>query len=81
MNWIKLLNRFRYFLLVVFGCLYIVKRFNWVENSQIGKDLTLYDLTSLLVAAYFVVYLIQSRMEVHQKDKEIEALKSQLKID
>jgi len=66
---------------VAFGCLYIAKRFNWIENSQIGKDITLYDLTSLLVLAYSVSYLVQSRLEINQKNIEIQELKAQLQTN
>lgn len=81
MDWVKILNTFRYILLLVFGALYIAKRFEWVENFELGKNVNLYDLTSVLVGLYLVVYLVQSRMEVNQKDKEIQELKSQLKTN
>lgn len=80
MNWTHLLNTSKYLLLSMFIILFVIKKFELIHNYEMVKSIWLFDLTSLLVLAYLVVSLIQSRLILKEKEKEIEKLKSLLKL-
>lgn len=79
MKSIKILNLLRYVVMSIFLILIIIKRFHLYEDLEMVKNVWLYDLPSFFVAVYLVIYLIQSRLELKEKEEEIETLKAQLK--
>lgn len=79
MNWIKLLNNARYLLFLMFIIVFVIKKFQFIHNYELVKNIMLFDLSSILVLIYLMVYVLQNRLELKEKDKEIEKLKSLLK--
>lgn len=79
MNWIKKLKLSRYTTLFLFAILFLSMKFNLIDDYLLFKNVYLYDLTSILVLFYLVIYLKESRLEIIKRDEEISALKSQLK--
>ncbi len=79
MNLIKILNVLKYATVACFVVLHIVKRGKYIENIEIVKNVFLYELPSLLITIYLLIFLIPSRIELKDKDEQITALKIQLK--
>lgn len=78
MKLIKILNLLRIAIAIGFISLIIPKRFHLVENFEIFKNFWLFDLSELFVVLYLVIYLIQSRLELHEKETQIINLKALL---
>ena len=78
MNWIPFFKYARYTSIILFGVLYVCKKFNLLENFELFKNVYLYDVNSLFVLCYLFFYLRESRLEINKKDEEISVLKAQL---
>lgn len=72
MNWIRLLGIGKYVLLSIFIIIVVIKRFHLIENYDIIKKIWIFDLDSLVIFLYFVVYLMQKWLLAKAKKKDIE---------
>ena len=72
MNWIKILGIGKYILLSIFIIIFIDKKFNIIENYEMIKKVWIFDLSSLVVFLYFIVYLLQKWLLVKAKKAENE---------
>lgn len=72
MNWIRLLGIGKYLLLSIFIIIVAIKRFHLIENYEMIKKIWIFDLDSLVILLYFVVYLVQRQLLAKAKQKEIE---------
>ena len=70
MNWIKILGIGKYILLSIFIIIFIDKKFNIIENYEMIKKVWIFDLSSLVVFLYFIVYLLQKWLLVKAKKAE-----------
>ena len=71
MNWIKILGIGKYILLAIFFIIIAIKRFHLIENSDMMKRIWIFDLSSLTLMLYFLVYLLQRWLLHKTKNKEI----------
>ena len=78
MNWIAFLKISRYISILLFVIIYFGRKFEFLDNYYFTETLSLSNLSSILVLAYFAFYLKESRLEVSEKNKEINTLKEQI---
>jgi len=64
--------------ILLFTFIYFGRKFEFLDNSFFTETLSLYDLCSILVLAYFVFYLKESRLEIKLKNIEIKTLEEQI---
>jgi hypothetical protein len=75
MNWITFFKISRYISILLFVIIYFGRKFEFLDNYFFTDAISLYDLSSILVLAYFAFYLKESRLEITEKNKEINTLK------
>jgi len=78
MNWIKFLRISRYLYILLFVIIYFGRKFDLIDNYFFTDMISLSDLSSMLVLAYFAFYIKESRLEIKLKNIEISSLKEQL---
>ena len=78
MNWIKFLRISRYLSILLFVIIYFGRKFDLIDNYFFTDMISLSDLSSILVLAYFAFYIKESRLEIKLKNIEISSLKEQL---
>jgi hypothetical protein len=78
MNWIKFLRISRYLSILLFVIIYFGRKFDLIDNYFFTDMISLSDLSSMLVLAYFAFYIKESRLEIKLKNIEISSLKEQL---
>jgi len=78
MNWITFFKISRYISILLFVIIYFGRKFEFLDNYFFTDTISLSDLSSILVLAYFVFYVKESRLEITEKNKEINTLKEQI---
>ena len=78
MNWIKFLRISRYLSILLFVIIYFGRKFDLIDNYFFTDMISLSDLSSMLVLAYFAFYIKETRLEIKLKNIEISSLKEQL---
>ena len=64
--------------ILLFVIIYFGRKFEFLDNYFFNDTISLSDLSSILVLAYFVFYVKESRLEITEKNKEINTLKEQI---
>jgi hypothetical protein len=78
MNWIALLSGLRTFLLVIFAFAILSLRFEWFGNNALLTEDVLNNTKSLAVIIYGILYIIELKLILKQKDNELAKLKTRL---
>lgn len=78
MNWIKILKVLKYSIVVAFAFLHIIKRGQFIEDTELFKNVWLYKLPTLFITFYVIVFLSKSRLELKEKEDQIVVLNAQL---
>ncbi len=81
MKWRSFINNLKLLMLLIFMIAALSRRFGWFESFNTLDAVTLNEIEKLSVLFYGILYIIELRMTVKQKDKEIIHLKTQLNIN
>jgi hypothetical protein len=78
MNWVSLLTGFRIFLLMIFAFALLCSERDWFGNSTMLTHEVLRNIENSAIIIYGIVYIIQLKLMVKQKDDALAVLKTRL---
>lgn len=78
MNWITVLAGIRTFLLVIFSFTFLSLRLGWFQNSGVLTEEVLNDIINLTVIVFGVLYILELKLKLKQKDTQLAKLKTKL---
>jgi len=79
MNWIGILSKFRIIILIVFAGIWAAFKFNWLDEYSTLSSEDMGALKVLIILLYAIVYIIELKLTVKDREKEIHNLKTQIK--
>jgi hypothetical protein len=78
MNRVSILSGFRTVLLLIFAFAFLSIRLDLFENHVIFTEEVLRNLTNLVVVIYGILYIVELKLIVKQKDKMLAMLNTRL---